>query len=154
MMSRVLYSFKIVDVKNIILFILILTFVSISCEKNDEELVKNALHYKVIIRDDNNQLKRVLFFTSTYFPLENETIVYGDGKSKKRELSSEKFLNRFDSIVYCPEMLVYSECTYYMSVTFHFNDTLNLLPKTCIMQDTIANIVDVTFQWPNDTIFF
>ncbi len=133
-------------------FLLLLVLFLFSCEDKDSVKKEFPLTYKAVINDNKGILKRVSFYTNTYFPDENITIINAYGKSKHKWASSEDYLEDFDSLFYTPDKKCYNGCTKYMEITFHYTDSLNIKPKTYITEGVISNERTVHFSWPEDTL--
>jgi superfamily I DNA and/or RNA helicase len=152
--AALLPLFKIIIMKKILYFFIFLLFINTGCEDENEETEKFDIVYKTLINDEKNELVWVTFYANTYFPNENETVICSTGKSKYRDIFEENYLKRYDSILYIPDIPGYNGCITYMEVTFYFLDTLNILPKTYIIHDTIEAEKTISFIWPQDTLNF
>jgi len=139
--------------KKIYVLIIIAFFYS-SCEKENNEKEKFNILYKTIVNDENNELVKVNFYSKTYFPDENESEIFSYGKSKYRSVFDENYLKNYDSLSFIPDMLGYKGCITYMEVSFFFLDSLNILPKTYIISDTIQTDKIISFIWPQDTLSY
>lgn len=136
--------------KYIYVFI-ITTLIYSSCEKENSEKVKLKILYKTVITDEYNMLEKVNFYSRTYFPDENEQEIFSFGKSKYRSVFDVNYLKHYDSLLYEPIMMGYKGCITYMEVSFFFVDSLNLLPRTYKIIDTIQTDTVISFKWPQDT---